>query len=728
MVVMGVSRRDGDFLIGMLTILLSVVCNHIDPAAAAFLQCILKDLPSTSETITSKFCMDGKVIVRAVCVECHANYDPEDAPTPYPSTCTNHPAPESQCNTSLLDGTGHPLKTCSVHPFDEYLGSLFSDPVIEKLLMEKKLNDVPPTLVNTPHDAQYLRSFRGEDGELFCAGPDDEARLTFSLFVDFFATEGMKERGPNTSLGIVALACLDLPIDIRYKPEYMYLVCIIPGPHEPTLTELNHYIDPVVTVMLESWHHGIHLSRTALRGELGRLVRCAIALVVCDLPAARKTSQLLASTSKIFCSVCDSWNVHDETGSIIKDWHKLRSRYDYDQWHIRDVDTMRLAAESWRDAETVSTQKDIVATWGVRWSPLWRLPYWNPCRQLVVDSMHCLLEGLVKFHCLRVLGLTEIAVKNAPVHPPAFSWTFTLPSLTTRPSNGSDPWSEKEVKEVEKIHSALTAELCDDPSLAVDPGVRSLAQLKDYLARQTFRPLAFVMADVGVDTTSGGRGGKVRKIDIADALVQWVGCHHNHLQTRLILGLLQRLTHPMKSSQPNTIAITPDVFKTFHDVIRDTITPSWIGSVPHNFGAAAAGTPKADEWRTVFTIYLPLCLIFLFGTPSSDNPQLHQVLDHTMQLVCAVLLACTRVTDVNRMRRYRERLQSYIRQLPILYPGLDCESIHHMAFHIYDFLELFGPVHSWWAFPFERLIGQLQRLPTNHKPGTVNLYTATLTL
>ena len=164
--------------------------------------------------------------------------------------------------------------------------------------------------------------------------------------------------------------------------------------------------------------------------------------------------------------------------------------------------------------------------------------------------------------------------------------------------------------------------------------------------------------------------------------------------------------------------MTPDVFKTFHDVIRNTITPSWVGSVPHNFGEASAGTPKADEWRTIFTIHLPLCLILLSGTPGNQNAGHHQALDHTMQLVCAVILACARITNVDRMRRYRECLQAYISQLPILYPKLRCESIHHMAFHIYDFLELFGPVHSWWSFPFERLIGQLQRLPTNHRFGS----------
>ena len=29
----------------------------------------------------------------------------------------------------------------------------------------------------------------------------------------------------------------------------------------------------------------------------------------------------------------------------------------------------------------------------------------------------------------------------------------------------------------------------------------------------------------------------------------------------------------------------------------------------------------------------------------------------------------------------------------------------------------YGPVHAWWTFPFERLIGLLQRIPTNFQNG-----------
>ena len=40
---------------------------------------------------------------------------------------------------------------------------------------------------------------------------------------------------------------------------------------------------------------------------------------------------------------------------------------------------------------------------------------------------------------------------------------------------------------------------------------------------------------------------------------------------------------------------------------------------------------------------------------------------------------------------------------------------HHLSLHLRECLELFGPVHAWWAFPFERYNGILQHLNTNSR-------------
>jgi len=162
------------------------------------------------------------------------------------------------------------------------------------------------------------------------------------------------------------------------------------------------------------------------------------------------------------------------------------------------------------------------------------------------------------------------------------------------------------------------------------------------------------------------------------------------------------------------------------EVIKDMDTPSWVRSVPHNFGLAAAGSLKADEWRTMTTIYLPIALISMWGEgtihPSSeDASHLRAVLDHTMLLVCAVMLACMRTMTDDRMKRYLKYITLWTSQLRNLHPHIEHRVNQHMAIHIFEFLKLFGPVKSWWCFPFERLIGQLQRLPHNHKFGTCSL-------
>lgn len=159
-----------------------------------------------------------------------------------------------------------------------------------------------------------------------------------------------------------------------------------------------------------------------------------------------------------------------------------------------------------------------------------------------------------------------------------------------------------------------------------------------------------------------------------------------------------------------------------HNVVEDMVTPSWLPSVPQKFGKAAVGSLKADEWRTMATVYLPVALISLWGEGTMHSlplkaAALRQILDHTMALVSAISLACMRTMTETRMNAYREFLVSWQSGLQQLHPGIDYRINSHMAFHIYDFLRLFGPVRSWWCFPFERLIGQLQRFPGNHKFG-----------
>ncbi len=167
---------------------------------------------------------------------------------------------------------------------------------------------------------------------------------------------------------------------------------------------------------------------------------------------------------------------------------------------------------------------------------------------------------------------------------------------------------------------------------------------------------------------------------------------------------------------------TMNVINHIQDVISNMATPSWLRSVPYNFGLSAAGTLKADEWQTMATVYLPVALVSLWGegtTHPTDNiaSTACGVLDHTMALVCAISLACMRTMTKSRMDAYRKYILAWMTDLTIIHPKTAHSVNGHMAIHIYAFLQFFGPVCSSWCFPFERVIGQLQRLPSNHKFG-----------
>lgn len=468
--IMGISQRDGNFIMGVLSIALNAVLNGFQnpPALRA-----LRELPKTLRSALEHFDVEGQYTVYAVCPACHCTYAPDSNSRYTKKTCTNKPLPGQRCGHDLLDAAGKPLKTYLHYSFRDYLAGLFSNAALEQDMDDacdglKKQTSSNIGAMHGPFDGEFLKTFLGHDKKLFCHRPGTEGRLLFSLCVDFFRVEGLKLRGPNTSVGIIALACLNLPPEVRYAPENLYLAGIVPGPHEPLLTDLNHYLKPIVSDMVTGYEEGFKFSRTALH-DGGRTVRTAIANVVCDLPASRKTAALAPSTSRIFCNVCDCWF---QTRAEIKakvPWRPKLGDTNYEDWRPRA--NLREDAEKWRKAKTADDQKDLFDETGVRYSELWRLPYWDPTRQLVVDGMHNLLEGLAQFHYVEALQLTEVACKGGDPDRPAFAHDFTEPDPVDESSTPDDGnvksqkkrKSEENVRlDILRIHARLVMSLDEE--------------------------------------------------------------------------------------------------------------------------------------------------------------------------------------------------------------------------------------------------------------------------
>jgi hypothetical protein len=160
---------------------------------------------------------------------------------------------------------------------------------------------------------------------------------------------------------------------------------------------------------------------------------------------------------------------------------------------------------------------------------------------LVVDVMHCLLEGLVHYHCRRVLEIDadQASKKNPPSAAFSYNW---LPHNRLVP-NEFQVNNEAERRQIDKIQQALTLPLHgpdEDTEVEFEAGSVNEQQLLKKLLGNNKQPLKFVCYSLGLLSDTNSESGeapliptqmKLLKKDFANLLIQWV-CAHNCCHSR----------------------------------------------------------------------------------------------------------------------------------------------------------------------------------------------------
>ena len=120
------------------------------------------------------------------------------------------------------------------------------------------------------------------------------------------------------------------------------------------------------------------------------LIRAVVSCVSCDLPATRKVCGFYSFSSLYGCSKCLKQFVTTSFGSK-PDY----SGYDTSIWPSRVLATHKvIKAYASKEASTASAQVKIKQSYGIRYSALLSLPYFDVIGHHVVGPMHALFLGV----------------------------------------------------------------------------------------------------------------------------------------------------------------------------------------------------------------------------------------------------------------------------------------------------------------------------------------------
>lgn len=141
--------------------------------------------------------------------------------------------------------------------------------------------------------------------------------------------------------------------------------------------------------------------------------------------------------------------------------------------------------------------------------------------------------------------------------------------------------------------------------------------------------------------------------------------------------------------------------------------PSWLERPPTNLGEKSHGKLKADTWKILFTVFLPLILPELWHNTSMPDSHSNLLLKNYHLLVYCTNIVCCNVVMSDMPGLYTQQYRTYLLTSKHLFPHVKLRPNHHYAMHNAEQLRFWGPLPQVSEFFGERQNGQLQDINTN---------------
>ena len=228
------------------------------------------------------------------------------------------------------------------------------------------------------YDGRVWQSFQYYEGKEMLA---DGHTLGLMLNIDWFNPF----KHIQYSVGGIYISIINLPRELRYRPENIMIVGLIPGPREPQ-RDINTFLRPLVSELLDLFN-GVEF-KIFDEGNTQK-IRCLLLCVACDIPAGRKVCGFLGHMANLGCSKC----FKKFSGSL---GNKDYSGFERPTWRSRSGFQHRGDVEKILKCNSKTEKLKLESELGCRYSVLLDLPYFDPVKMTPIDPMHNLFLGTAK--------------------------------------------------------------------------------------------------------------------------------------------------------------------------------------------------------------------------------------------------------------------------------------------------------------------------------------------
>lgn len=189
----------------------------------------------------------------------------------------------------------------------------------------------------------------------------------------------------NYSVGAIYLTILNLPRQERFKKRNIILIGLIPDMKSEPPT--NSFIEPLVEELRIAWN-GFTMNSFKCQQNPATF-KVALICVGCDIPASRKLCGFLGHSATKGCNKCTK-----TFDGVVGE--KNYGGFDVSSWELRNLESHKEAVKKIVKCKTKTNRERLEKEYGVRYSVLLELEYFDPIRMTIIDPMHNLFLGTAK--------------------------------------------------------------------------------------------------------------------------------------------------------------------------------------------------------------------------------------------------------------------------------------------------------------------------------------------